>query len=416
MNRYLPLEEVFKRNTGTERFLENESEGKHRLNDASAFRTGIEISSGELFFTIPNELSRLSEKVLRVERKISSLWKSLPPIARGASIRSLVMDEIVSSNKIEGIRSTRKQIATALTSLNEETAIGEQRKAKKFREFALLYINLTEKTQSLPKTPQDIRIIYDAVVSGSLKKRDQPDGIIFRTETVDVQNRFGYSVHKGVYPEESIVQMINKMLDLVASEEIPEMYSAILSHFVFEYIHPFYDGNGRTGRYLLALYLSKPLSMPTVLSLSRVIAENSKPYYKAFSITESKLNHAEATFFILEMMKLIRIAQEELLSDLEQKIALLASAEEHIFGVRGTPTDLSEKANQLLYLFAQDSLFALLSGVAPNEGARYLGVTPQTARKYAQELFENGLVYKTSNRPLAFALSQKGSTLLELPT
>ena len=66
--------------------------------------------------------------------------------------------------------------------------------------------------------------------------------------------------------------MIDRMIELVASPDIPQTYSAILSHFLFEYIHPFYDGNGRTGRYLLALYLSEPLSETTVLSLSRVIA------------------------------------------------------------------------------------------------------------------------------------------------
>ena len=68
--------------------------------------------------------------------------------------------------------------------------------------------------------------------------------------------------------------------------DIPELYAAALCHFLFGYIHPFFDGNGRTGRYLLALQLSRPLSQPTVLSLSRVIAENKATYYRAFDAVE----------------------------------------------------------------------------------------------------------------------------------
>ena len=71
------------------------------------------------------------------------------------------------------------------------------------------------------------------------------------------------------------------MMDPARSDTIPFLQRAIASHFLFEYIHPFYDGNGRTGRYLLALYLSNDLTLPTVLSLSRTIAENKNEIYKA---------------------------------------------------------------------------------------------------------------------------------------
>ena len=413
-NQYLTPEELLKRHSGRSRFSENQREIERRRNDTSAFNTGITIDAGELFFTIPNELSRLNEKVLRFERKISSTWRALPPIARGASIRSLIMDEIVSSNKIEGIRSTRRQIAAALASLNEEPLNNKQQGERKFREFASLYLNLTEQSQQFPKTPQDIRAIYDAVVADSLKKRDQPDGQFFRAESVDILDRFDRSIHTGIHPEEKIVSMIKDMLKLVDSEEIPEIYSAILAHFIFEYIHPFYDGNGRTGRYLLALYLSRPLSLPTVLSLSRTIAENTKPYYEAFGITEAKLNGAEGTFFILEIMRLIRIAQEELLSDLEEKTVLLTSAHERIFVPEEEPLRVSEKAKLLLYQFTQNSLFALLAGVTLEEMVEYLETSAQTARKYAQELCDRDLAVMISKRPLMFTLSAKGKELLGL--
>ena len=54
-----------------------------------------------------------------------------------------------------------------------------------------------------------------------------------------------------------------------------------VAHYQFESIHPFYDGNGRTGRIINVLYLilEKLLSAP-VLYLSRYIIHNKADYYR----------------------------------------------------------------------------------------------------------------------------------------
>lgn len=98
-----------------------------------------------------------------------------------------------------------------------------------------------------------------------------------------------------------------------------------MSHFLFEYVHPFYDGNGRTGRYLLALYLNHDLTMPTVLSLSRTIAENKNAYYKAFMEAEDKLNCGELTLFVNTILGFIQQAQDELIDELSIKVDLHAN-------------------------------------------------------------------------------------------
>jgi len=109
------------------------------------------------------------------------------------------------------------------------------------------------------------------------------------------------------------------MLEIVNSDEVPQVYSSIIGHFLFEYIHPFYDGNGRTGRYLLALWLSEPLSLLTSLSLSRIIFENKDVYYRAFKRAEHPLMHGELTFFVISMLELVRQAQDELDSILRKR-------------------------------------------------------------------------------------------------
>lgn len=168
--------------------------------------------------------------------------------------------------------------------------------------------------------------MYDKIMEGELPDSKLPDGKVFRKNGVEVIGRGSTVIHVGVEPEERIVSCIESMLALVSTAEVPAVMGAIASHYLFEYAHPFYDGNGRMGRYLLSLFLSEPLSPPTVLSLSRVINENRDTYYKAFKTVEDPLNHGELTFFILTMLELIRIAQSDLIDGISARKAELDRA------------------------------------------------------------------------------------------
>ena len=124
---------------------------------------------------------------------------------------------------------------------------------------------------------RDIRDIYDKVVLDEINESDKPDGELFRKGDVEIQGPHGLAIHNGVKGEGNIGALLTDMIHLATSDEIPRLQSAIMSHFLFEYVHPFYDGNGRTGRYLLALYLNHDLTMPTVLSLSRTMRRTRTP-------------------------------------------------------------------------------------------------------------------------------------------
>lgn len=403
---YKTLEKLFHADASSDRMEANLIEARRRLEDLSTFRTGIDIGTGELFLASPRELSLLLDATLRMERKVSQLWRDLPGIACGAYIRNLIMDEVVSTNEMENVRSTRRQIKEALDGAEGEED-GAQKPTKQFVEFAKLYLNLIEEDALPPRTLQDIRDIYDDVVAGTLGEDDLPDGQLFRASGVDITGASQRVAHRGVEPEEKIAVMLQEMMSLVGSEDIPELYSALLSHFLFEYIHPFYDGNGRTGRYLLALYVGKPLSLPTALSLSRVIAQNKGAYYKAFSVTEDPLNHGEGTFFVLQMMQLIRDAQDDIVSDLNGKRAALDEACEKLDAIEAKYA-LSEQAIQILFQVLQVALFGAYNEVPLRQMATHIGFTAQTARKYTRELENAGLIVPVALKPLAFELTDKG--------
>lgn len=405
---YEPLAKLFHMNTSPDRFEEIEKLAAMRLNSESSFRTGVLGDDGEFFCMMSQELAVLSEKVLRLERKISTGLYALPLIAQAALVRGLVVDEIVNTNEIEGVHSTRKQINNIIAK-----HAGSER--DRFHEFAQLYLDITDKKRIIPKTLRDIRAIYDRVMADESMEGIELDGELFRAGTVEVIGEGERVLHEGLYPESKINDTLEKMLVLVASPEIPSTYSAIMSHYLFEYAHPFYDGNGRTGRYLLALFLSEPLSIITSLSLSRIIAEHKGTYYRAFKAAEDPLNHGELTFFVTEMMGLIRAAQDEALEKLEEKrealdggsIALRELADKE---------GLGEKAANVLYQLLQVRLFGLFPDVPLVEIAAHIGVGKQQARIYVKELQNLGLVEKTHGRPVEFALSREANKKLGIAT
>lgn len=408
---YPTLEKLFYKDASSKRYENHREQLLLRLEAESTFRTGITLEHGELFCAVPRELSVANERVLRRERRVSALWKALPPVALGAFLRSLILDEVVYSNEIEGVHSTRRQIEVALNEAKRDTsslAGAAERPHAPFMEFARLYLGLTDNPQ-LPNALQDIRDIYDAVMRDSLDDEDQIKHSLFRTRPVVIESNRGKILHEGVMPETAIKKMLEQMLALMHSEEIPEIYSALLSHFLFEYVHPFYDGNGRTGRYLLALSLSTPLSQPTVLSLSRVIAENKSAYYKAFDITERPLNCSEATHFVMTMLDLIGQAQEDLMADLQQKRASLDGLGQRVDSL---DKSFSERDRDLLYYIGQLSLFDTLNKTGTSATADHLGVTIPTARKALESLRLRGLVERTSVRPAIYRLSESGKDLL----
>lgn len=366
----------------------------------------------ELFLAMPRELSVTIERVLRRERKASATFKQLPPIAQGAFTRNLIIDEVVGSNGIEGVRSTRRQVSGVLDEVQHGDAI-DALQSKRFKEFAKLYLGLSEKTSAVPHMPDDIRAIYDLVMAGEDLEGNSPDGRLFRKDPVDIIDGHGKTAHSGVNPEERIIEMVQAMLSLQESEEVPQICSAVMAHYVFEAVHPFYDGNGRTGRYLLALALSEPLSVSTALSLSRVIAENKGPYYRAFKTVQLPMNHGELTFFVMSMLEYVLKAQADNIERLELRHGQMGDAR----GAASSVVDsglANEREADLLFMFAQVQLFGWTPEVLLADAATYLDLSTQMARKHLKALEGKGLIETLSQRPLKFQLSKEGRALMGL--
>ncbi|MHA3050855.1 protein adenylyltransferase Fic [Acinetobacter sp. ANC 4640] len=88
------------------------------------------------------------------------------------------------------------------------------------------------------------------------------------------------------------------------NEDIDPLVKMAIAHYQFEAIHPFIDGNGRTGRILNILYLidCKLLTLP-ILYLSRFIIQNKTKYYELLLAVTTQGNWQAWVLFMLQAVK-----------------------------------------------------------------------------------------------------------------
>jgi len=86
----------------------------------------------------------------------------------------------------------------------------------------------------------------------------------------------------------------------IDSDDVSPLVKLAIQHYQFESIHPFYDGNGRTGRIINVLYLilEKLLDEP-ILYLSAYIIKHKSDYYRLLQEVRTKNNWEEWVLFIL---------------------------------------------------------------------------------------------------------------------
>ncbi|MDB7088802.1 Fic family protein, partial [Enterococcus mundtii] len=251
---YKPLKITFYENRN-----EFEEEYNSRFNFFSTFKTGLKIhpfdreqrittESYELFYIPLLEHENLKERIQKNSSEIERYISMLPPIIQRNIFNSQIIDEIKSTNDIEGVQSTRKEIGTAIKKRNSDEIV-------RFKGIVNMYMNLGESEFEEIHDIVKIRNIYDELFRKDIPEEDQPDGQLFRKEVVYIGSE-NKRVHQGNPNEETIIRDLNNLVLFMNRKDIPFLLKCVITHYYFEYIHPFYDGNGRMGRFLISNYLS----------------------------------------------------------------------------------------------------------------------------------------------------------------
>ncbi len=210
-------------------------------------------------------------------------------------INTIPVLEAKVSSEIENIFTTTDRLFEHLESHIESNSIDPATKeALQYREA------LFQGYQSLKHRPVTTHTAIE--VCSTLKSQPMTIRASPGTRIVDSKGKTIYTPPEGTH-------ILNKKLSnwerfLHENEEIETLVRFAIGHYQFEAIHPFSDGNGRTGRVLNILYLvDKGLLELPVLYLSKYIIEKKTDYYRLLLEVTEKQNWEEWIIYMLDAVK-----------------------------------------------------------------------------------------------------------------
>jgi len=185
-----------------------------------------------------------------------------------------------------------------------------------------------------------------------------------------------------------VIDLMRDLENFINNEELSDyddLVKMALIHHQFESIHPFYDGNGRTGRILNILYLSKQnvLGAP-ILYLSRYLNKNKAEYYQLLQdIRDNNTNNESWEPWILFMLKALQITSQDTLKTIKGLIALMQKTKQTIKAK--LPKIYSHELINNLFTHPYTKVEFITQD---------LNIHRNTASKYLNQLVEIGLLSK----------------------
>lgn len=227
------------------------------------------------------ELARLNGIEQMNNRKISEIF-----------LHSLVLTESIDSNIIENINTTIDNVAVsdAIKDLrwNEKETI-------RYRN-AMIY-GLTEMKAKGNILSNNIIIwIQELIEENKAWIRKTPGTKLMNAQTWEI-------IYYPPEPQylDALLSNLEQYINTPELQDVDDCIKSAVIHYQFESIHPFLDGNWRTGRILILLYLIKQnlLSFP-ILYISGYINENKSDYYRLLQEVKTKNNWEEYILYILD--------------------------------------------------------------------------------------------------------------------
>ena len=321
---------------------------------------------------LPQEIE--TQKVLKKAISANRALANLNGVARiipnsSILINSLVLQEAKDSSEIENIITTHDELYRA--NLDIESVTNEAKEVQNYKEALLRGFSLVSDTKLLLK--KHIIEIQEILEQNDAGIRKQAGTNLKNAQTGEV-------IYTPPQDYETIQELLTN-LEIYINEpnDIDSLINMAIIHHQFESIHPFYDGNGRTGRIINILYLIlKDLLDIPVLYLSRYIITHKADYYRLLQEVRPEDKWEEWILYILEAVEQTSLETIELInriSDLMIKIQDKISRE--------LPKIYSKDLVEILFMHPYTKIDFLVDR---------LNITRKTASKYLNELENIGIL------------------------
>jgi Fic family protein len=329
---------------------------------------------------------------------LNGLSKSLPN--RMWLIAPLSVKEAVDSSGVENINTTVADVFEAEL-FPEKEEIGARKETLNYKNALLKGYELVTKKGFI-----NTNLIIE------IQKELEPNKAgIRKIPNTKIQSGYGENTKTIYYPPEGYEVILDKLKNLEdyinqEDEDFPNQIDPLIKmaiiHYQFESIHPFLDGNGRTGRILMVLYLvlKQRLDVP-ILFLSNYILKNRAGYYQVLNDVTFEQDWKSLILYFLYAITTQATQTNAVVLKIQIQIEKFKKV-------------LSEKNPKLLNSDFVDTIFA--SPMITYESlSKDMKIHKNTASKYLNELVKFGLLERMKYKKEVVFVNQKYLAILNSP-
>ena len=347
------------------------------------------------FLCYTGEILRLVEKFYKTYEQFLYTVNTVPPVVLYQFTRLSIVEEVKSTNDIEGVHRTKKEIREII-----------EKKGTHYHRLQSVvhqYLELLGEEEIKFDTCQDIRNFYDDFTHQEITRenpQNRLDGSLFRKEPVQIQAATGKTIHQGLYPESRIIEALDQALRILHSEEYPLLIRLALFHYFFVYIHPFYDGNGRTDRFITSYFLSRKFHRLLAVRLSIYIKRNQSRYYHMLEEADSEKNRGDMTPFVMGFLEILIGSTEDTIGVLSRKNEQMRKYESRIDAFQ-----LKDKLLKEIYITLLQAALFYGEGISMADLMKVTGKNRGTIQKRIDEIPGNHLIVTKAGKTNYYKLN-----------
>lgn len=281
--------------------------------------------------TLPPSNEIIDKEVLLewglASRNLAALNKNLQRLPNPSMlVNTISLREAKSSSEIENIFTTDDELYKAISeTIREENAKGAAKEVLRYREALWTGYNDMKGKGSI--AIETLVKVFQQIKNTTQSIRTPQSNIVIKRGNSELEA--GEVIYTPPRGEGILERLLKNLVEYLADNEsdlTDPLIKMAISHYQFEAIHPFSDGNGRTGRILNILYLVNQdlLALP-VLYLSKYIVENKADYYYRLGTVS---NRGDWKSWLLYMMKTVSYTSaytnrliDEILEQMEETLS-----------------------------------------------------------------------------------------------
>jgi len=309
-------------------------------------------------------------------------------------VNTIALQEAKTSTEIENIFTTEDELYKAISdTIQEEKANASTKEVLRYREA--LWQGFSKMNENQGINLEVILGIFQAVKNTSSGYRSPASQTVIKRGNSEFRSgEIVYTPPRGEKLIQNLMQNLLSFLSDNSSFPTDPLLKMCIAHYQFEAIHPFSDGNGRTGRILNLLYLvqEKLLNIP-VLYLSKYIIVHKEDYYYHLAGVAQRGDWKSWILYMLDAVEKTSVLTQDLVEGIfNQMEATLEFGKSKIKWY-------SKEVNELL--FSQPYLKPKLLGDMLQLNSR------TTLTKYFSELIDVGILASKKDGKEVFYVNEE---------